>query len=429
MINLEDLSQDKKNIITLIDKGYNIFLTGEAGVGKSYLIDYIKEHYKNVIVSASTGVASFNVRGVTIHSLLKIGICDYPLDTIYSKLQRYDPESLEFDPNYEDYVNFIRECRILIIDEISMISDRVLKYIDKALQILRDNTKLFGGVQLIISGDFLQLPPVLKAGELSLLKSTEFKNYNFRLGYLTQNHRQESDNTFKTLLRELRTNVNLDQLVRDLSERVVDPEKLTELEKDPSIIKIVSTNDEVTRINKLNTDLLNTQVIKIYQSYKSLDRKLVLKDFQSELEFKLNSRVMILKNFDVDNGVVNGALGTLVDARNGSLTIQLDSGYLAIIPETFESGDITTNGIMFNLSSIREGYAFTVHKSQGLTFDKILFYNKNLFNSGQFYTAISRVKTLDGLFLSSVVNKYDLMLDRYYLNFYNLLKEKFGKME
>ena len=430
-----------EKILDAIKKGENIFITGGAGVGKSYILNKLKEHFKSDLeLTATTGVAAVNIGGMTIHSFC--GIADLKPHQIINSILN--------DEKKTNLKNKIRGCKMLAIDEISMASAYLLEYIDKVLKGVRGNDLPFGGIQIIAVGDFFQLPPVIKKGE-----QCEYKNVcncildlneqdickkrkyvfnsellkKFQIINLTEIKRQE-DKVFSTVLNRLRYGRNISNAKKYFNENIISQNEAILSD----IIHLYSTNKECIRRNTLKLSQLNTKqrFYKAIDSFKPINEKCEIptkkeiiktlnKNTRAEynLHLKIGCRVMLIHNLNVSSKLCNGAMGTVVNLDHNSVTVNFDGlGITTILPVEIELNSPDGKFIRKQIPLIL-AYAITIHKSQGLTLENACIGMKQIFAQGQAYVALSRLKTAKGLrIIDGFVGNnvfYDSDVLKYYL--------------
>ncbi|MEN6621517.1 MAG: LAGLIDADG family homing endonuclease [Smithella sp.] len=358
------LSDDQLAIVDAVRSGENILITGSAGCGKSFLVHHLIDTFKIRDVTASTGIAALNINGVTIHSWAGIGIGTDDSQTIINKIR--------FSSFMEKTRKSILACKILIIDEISMLSDRMLTLIDLVLRGVRDNRdEAFGGIQVIAVGDFMQLPPVSKeTRELFAFEGNTWKIARFQTYCLTKVFRQ-ADQRFSQCLNNLRvgkvTQSDID-LLMSRNGKAPSPE-------DPYPICLYATNQEADMRNtqKLNelkgelflyeykdteTDSLSQKQIELFSS--KLDKDCLAPKL---LQLKVNARVMLLKNISFPMGLVNGSMGTVSKLTADGAWVLFDNGKdYFLSPADWEIRD---NGVIKYKRSqvpLRLAYGITTHK-------------------------------------------------------------------
>jgi ATP-dependent DNA helicase PIF1 len=411
------MTQNLKSIIGKIEKGHNLFITGGAGSGKSYMLRELKHHFlKDISLTASTGIAALNIGGLTIHSFAKLGIGRDSLETILNKLAK-DKKSL----------NRLLSCKILAIDEISMLSAKFLNLLNSILKIVRQSNAPFGGVTMLCFGDFLQLPPIIKEPEedgLSL-NCSSWKEGEFETILLKENHRQKGDSEFYEILQSIRIGKNIDSAYKKLQERVG---------KVPiaNAIKLVSHKDQAKKINLENLEKLpfQTKTYKAKHEGKEEYVRSFLPHFEEteNLTLKKGARVMLNWNLKVEDGLCNGSIGNIVDfsPKNGFPVVLFEGVKfpVTIMPNDFTIQDPTNEEVLFSFTQIplQLAYSLTIHKSQGLTFENVSTDISKCFTTGQAYVSLSRAKSLEGLFLEPF-GKYAIKTDKEIALYYeNLAK-------
>ena len=385
------------NALEVLKTGANVFLTGEAGSGKTYVlnqyIDWAKESGLSVAVTASTGIAATHLNGRTIHSWSGIGIKDM-----------MDEKTLSYLENNDDLVDRVRGTDILVIDEVSMLSHRQLDLVNQVLQTLRETPAPFGGMQIILSGDFFQLPPIGKESRL-VVAADAWSKASFAVCYLESQHRSD-DSSLSELLAAIRSG-EVDQMHFEwLIERQVKSEEVPE-----GVTQLYTHNKDVDRINleelkKLKTDS-KTYTAKHTGDAGAAEALVRNSLITHKLKLKVGAEVMFIKN-DPEGKYVNGSRGKVVSVTGSHPRVQLYSSdkELAVTPDawsvdgTSAGGDTTDRQLPLRLA-----WAVTVHKSQGMTLDQAAIDLSNTFVAGQGYVALSRLQNLAGLFLLGINNQ------------------------
>lgn len=406
-LDIELLSPQQKKVIDLYISGKNVFISGGAGTGKSFLLNFLKKNFlnHNLEITASTGISAVNIGGTTIHSWAGIGLANQPIEQIIENL---------FSAKFSKIRRRIIKTQTLAIDEISMISLELFEILDQVFKKVRQNSKAFGGIQILFFGDFLQLPPVKNSLTPNYnnfcFESPVWKELNLQNIILEQVFRQ-SDNKFIKLLNNLRIGKidNEDKLLLESRINIKDNNSAIR----PTILTTHNAKVEIVN-NKYLQKIPNPEQIfdAIYQGdhYKIEFLKKNCLAYP-KLKLKIGAQVMMIKNSLQKEGIINGSLGIvkdfsskkslpIVEFNNGKIfTISADEWLL----EKFDA-ESKTSKIEASITQIPliPAWAITIHKSQGLTLDKISCDLADSFTSGQSYVALSRAKNLDGVFIESI---------------------------
>ncbi len=416
-----------KNIIRLVKSGENVFITGHAGTGKSYILERLKEQFKKLVVTSTTGIAAVNIKGQTIHSWAGIGLCRYSVENIVKNIMTKKPTIRRQ----------IEKCNILAIDEISMLNIKAFEYVDKVLRLVRENNAPFGGIQVVFLGDFFQLPPVEMEENVEFsycFESPVWGELKLKNILLTENHRQNEENFIKALS-DMRVNNLTAEDIKLLNTR-----NTAISGKNPDILHIFSTNKEADNYNEVMFNALNSKTAEFLAKdgvlrgkgyvYENLDEReqTVLEIFNKTcraeklIKLKTGARVMLLVNLDFKAGLVNGSCGSVLALNEDGVTVEFDNGTIREIGrETFEyyyNDKVIATREQFPL---KLAYAVTIHKSQGMTLEKLYVDCKRIFERGQAYVAMSRVKTLSGLYLENF-SKELVLSDEKVVEFYKNLE-------
>ena len=385
----------QKEALSILKLGHTTFLTGAAGAGKSYVLreylSYLRAHKVPYAVTASTGIASTHIGGQTIHSWSGLGIRD--------SLSPYDVDALlEKQPLWKKWTS----VSVLVIDEVSMLSAQFLDMLDSLGKAMRRNELPFGGLQVIFSGDFFQLPPISKRGESIALYAYHAKAWKESkpvICYLTEQHRQEDD-SLTSILREIRT--------QDVTEYTYDLlRERSEVASTGSVTKLYTHNVDVDGINDREYEKVEGEQ-KVYRMVTKGSAKNVamLKNnclASDVLALKVGTKVMCIKN-DLERRFVNGSLGTVTGFENDDAPIvSLASGRKVTVRA--DSWRMEEEGkVKAELSQIplKLAWAITVHKSQGMTLDEAEIDLSKAFAPGMGYVALSRLKSLQGLYLKGL---------------------------
>ncbi len=388
------MTQDKA--LTLLKMGKNVFLTGAAGSGKTHVLNqylaYLKEHGVEVGITASTGIAATHLGGVTIHSWSGIGA--------KAQISPYDLEAME-----EKQYLFKRfeKTKVLIIDEISMLAHSRLDMVDDVLRHMKRNNKPFGGLQVVLCGDFFQLPPISRGEDevLFAYRSRAWKEAKFTVCYLEEQFRQ-SDTVHTRLLNAIRSGEVEEGHKKKLMERLNHSH-----DKGINGTRLYTHNIDVDRINE--AELSSIKGVEVSYTMETRGKELIVAALKSAclapetLVLKEGAKVMCVKN-NAEMGYVNGTLGIVVSAkRNEDPVIKTLLGKEIAIPKASwkieEEGKTKAELIQYPL---RLAWAITVHKSQGMSLETVEVDLSKSFEKGMGYVALSRVRTLSGLTLLGI---------------------------
>ena len=425
---METVSAEAKYTLQFINQTQrSLFLTGKAGTGKTTLLrEIIRSTHKNTVVVAPTGIAALNASGVTIHSMFQLPFAGFIPETI--------------SPHFSEYVKFetkstlvrhfrmsglkkavIRNMELLIIDEVSMLRADLLDAIDFTMQSIRKSRTPFGGVQVVYIGDLLQLPPVVKEEEWSILKAY-YKGKFFFHSHVVQNYPpiyielskifRQSDDSFISILNNLRNN----QITRDDIQKLnsfVQPN--FDLKSNQGYITLTTHNAKADAINQQSLIDLNG---KLYTYLPEIVGEFPDKIYpvEAQLELKVGAQVMFVKNdLSFNKQYFNGKMGVVQSLSPEEILVSFPEENVTIAVEKYEWQNIRymVNEMTKEIEEevlgtfvhypIKLAWAITVHKSQGLTFDKAAIDVSQVFLPGQAYVAFSRLRSLDGLVLLSPI--------------------------
>jgi PIF1-like helicase/Helix-turn-helix domain/HRDC domain len=396
----------------------NVFLTGKAGTGKTtFLHNLKKDSLKRMVIVAPTGVAAINAGGVTIHSFFQLPFGAF-IPGITQQQRKFNSEKL----------SVIRALDLLVIDEISMVRADMLDAIDEVLRRYKDRTKPFGGVQLLMIGDLHQLPPIVKDEEWAMLQTHYKTAYFFGSRALQQTQPvaielkhifRQADQTFINLLNKVRDNKIDAQVLAELNSRYIPNFEPTEA---LPYITLSSHNASAQSINNTKLGRLDTPV----QAFKAV----VSGDFpqfsyptDENLEFKVGAQVMFVKNDTQNKLYYNGKIGKITRISKDTVYVDCPGDPFPIgvgmvewknlkytlneASKEMEEEEIGT----FTQMPLKLAWAITIHKSQGLTFERAIIDANAAFAHGQVYVALSRCKTFEGIVLHSQIANSSIRTD------------------
>ena len=440
------LSVEQQNLFDYIEQSENnIFVTGRAGTGKSTLLSYLVENtQKNVAVCAPTGVAALNVGGVTIHSLFGFPFGILGEHDIARHLNRRTREVLA-------------ALDVLVIDEVSMVNADLMDAISKAMGIARGRRKIpFGGAQLVMFGDPYQLSPVPGNNEERAYMAQNYQSNwffdahvwredsleRFELGEIFR----QSDEEFKSILNAIRVG-EVDQAMLDRLNQAGN-----RFPPHDDVIRLATLNASVDSTNRERMSRLTTKPKTFEAIYSASDESAFGKSLPADprLELKVGAQVMFIKNDDgkkTSEGTlkrwVNGTIGRVVDLpSSGGVTVEVDGEKLEVgratwekvryeIEEEFdeETGKVKEVLVTIPLAEyqqipLRPAWSVTIHKSQGQTYDEVVIdLGRGAFSPGQTYVALSRVRSLEGLYLTRAIKMSDVMVDKDVIRFMSAVRQ------
>ncbi len=416
-----DNPEIQKAWTVVANTGYSLFLTGRAGTGKTTFLHRIKERLaKRVVVCAPTGIAAINAKGVTLHSMFQLPFAPYVPDE--SQLLGRKTFSLR-----KQKIKLIRSIDLLVIDEVSMVRADVLDAVDSVLRRYRRPDLPFGGVQLLLIGDLMQLSPVAREEDWAILKDYYATPYFFssqalsKLPYftieLTKVYRQ-SDREFIDLLNNVREGSIAPDVLSKLNTRYL---PAFEPSKEDGYIRLTSHNRQADIINQRELDALDAKQ-HVYQAKVEGDFPELSYPVDKELVLKEGAQVMFVRN-DTVQKFYNGMVGEVIRASENTIEIKPAhwNEVIKLKPCVWsntkyelneETGDVEEVVVgTFMQFPLRLAWAITIHKSQGLTFDRVIIDARNCFAAGQTYVALSRCRTFEGLVLSSQIGASAILTD------------------
>jgi len=396
------MNEKQLEALEIVKNGRNMFLTGSAGTGKSYtikeIIKYLEANNINYGLTALTGCAAVLINGQTIHSFLGLGI-SRDLRTIIKNLEKFKKQ-----------LNIIKNLQTLIIDEVSMMDNELFELINNLLKYIKKNDKSFGGIQLILVGDFYQLPPIVND---YCFTSPIWDDLNLVPIVLTEIIRQKDDDELKKILEEIRNDKLSENSLEILKNLVITDRKYKEDEIKP------------TRLYPINTNVDKINAYEYKKLLKKNDNKEVLYKARTntkenvetyDINLTLNAQIMVIRNISVENKLVNGTRGIVVEMKENSVIIRDSDDRLHEIIYHTDMNENNKKKISF--MPLKLAYAISIHKSQGASIDNLeIDLGDDIFISGQLYTAISRSTNIKNLKLINF-SKSSLIKNKKINNFY-----------
>jgi len=387
--------------LNILKTGNNVFITGSAGTGKTYLLNqytfYLKSRKIIPTIVAPTGIAASHLQGQTIHSFFSLGIRD--------TIDEYYIESL-LEKKYLQ--TRFSKLKVLIVDEISMVSPEMFLAMDKILRAFKKNNTPFGGVQTILSGDFFQLPPISKFPKEKRFawQSPSWKELGLKTCYLQEKFRQD-DNVLISILDEIRSGS-----VSAKNYEILNSRHHKELDISFTPTKLYTHNVDVDRINsdELNkiTNPAHSFAYKSEGTSKNIEKIFKSSLVLQEISLKKDAVVMFIKN-NHDLGYVNGTTGVVIDFNKETGLPIVKTSYGSVIKVALEewSMENDSGNVVAKVSQVplKLAWAITIHKSQGMTLDSAEIDLSKTFEVGQGYVALSRIKNIEGLRLMGLNDK------------------------
>jgi hypothetical protein len=384
--------------------GASVFLTGPPGAGKTYVLNgFIRRAAKpspiggpgkNVAVTASTGIAATHIGGTTIHSWSGLGVKDF--------LSDWDRERLQSN---ERLVKRYNAADVLVIDEVSMLHGKRLDMVNEVCKLLRKNQAPFGGLQVVLVGDLFQLPPISRGGELVDFAHTSaaWQELAPQVCYLTEQHRQQDDGLLD-LLNAMRKGE-----VDDFHEEMLRQRMNAQADEETPVTRLFTHNVDVESINQQHLLALDSEV-KVYEmesrgaapKVEQLMKSILAPE---RLELKKGAEVMFVAN-NFGAGFVNGTRGRVVGFKDGSPLVELlsNSRLVRVEPNSWALEEDGKKRAEISQLPLRLAWAITIHKSQGMSLDAAEIDLSRSFTPGMGYVALSRVRSIDGVYLKGINN-------------------------
>jgi ATP-dependent DNA helicase PIF1 len=382
------MNSEQQIAFELCQTGYNVFITGSAGVGKTFTIQRIIEWAsyteRNYAITATTGAAAFILGGRTIHSYLGIGLAQKEPQVLYAMVRRYK----------KYVIDKIKNLDILFIDEISMMNDILLTKISKFMSLIRNSDEAFGGVQVILSGDFAQLPSI---NGKHCFHSPAWKEANIKVCKLVQLMRHVEDPTLCKILEEVRWGTCSKETLKILKRL---KKNMFAHDIEPTIL--FATNKDVDKINENELHkLINKGAIT--QTFKADHSAKYDKCWKIPESITLCEGAQVVLTWNISPEFVNGSRGVVTKLEDKRVHVKFCNGkIIAIDPiKIYQEDDKCHEWV--NFLPLKLAYALTIHKSQGMTLDYVVLnLGDDIFEYGQAYTALSRVKSLKGVHMIDV---------------------------
>lgn len=412
------ITEEQSKVLNAVLSGKNVFFTGSAGTGKSFLLKKIIAALPPdvTMATASTGVAACHIGGITLHQFAGIGLGTANLDRCFQMASR-NSAAISW-----------RKTKHLIIDEISMVDGDYFDKIEAVARHIRRNERPFGGIQLILCGDFFQLPPVSKENKAKFCFQSNAWKKCVHFNYELQTVHRQTDPEFIKIL----NNIRIGRVTDDTAEKL----KATAKQKIESngilATRLCSHVNEAEEINQFQLDELKDES-KTYMAQDSdsamtatLNQQLAVPD---KLVLKIGAQVMLLKNINVANGLVNGARGVVIKFVENIPVVQFKSGVQYHAKLEKWNLKTSTGSIVHRIQvPLKLAWAFSIHKSQGLTLDCVEMCLARVFDAGQSYVALSRAQSLQSLRVLDF-NKQQVWAHSDVLLFYKKFRRNIQEME
>lgn len=393
---------------SLIESRKNIFITGPGGTGKTFLIkEYYKKYrnFRNIGITSTTGVSAILIGGTTIHSYLGLGIGEDSLDHLYQKVKRNSKANRNW-----------KTVDTLVIDEVSMLRPELFDKLEKLARLIRKNDLPFGGIHLVLTGDFLQLPSI-KSGdeEKDFVFEAECWDKVIKEIVNLQNIIRQSDNSYISVLNKIRYG-NIDEEVKNVLNSRIGKKLENNFNIEPT--KLYCKNFNVDRINNSELNKLIDESGEVYQydisfefnkdiSFETVQKYKKNINIPESLQLTKGCQVMLTINLDFERELVNGSRGIIIDFEDDFPVIQFFNGIKTVIE--YKKIEITENNkpiMNYTYLPLKLAWAISIHKCQGSTLDLVELDLSDIFEYGQAYVALSRAKSLEGLSIKKINYDY-----------------------
>ena len=411
----------------MLNTSSNLFITGKAGTGKSFLLSaFVRQAKKKVLVLAPTGISALNVGGATLHSTFGFR------NLVHLDVDNIRPGTVTL--NSEKRL-VLQETDTIVIDEISMVRADTMDKIDRILRVINNTEELFGGKQMILFGDVFQLPPITskteeeylvdKYGGIFFFLSSAYQRGNFHFTELTINHRQKDGQKFFDILNRVREGSVTADDIRALNERKKD------VSGTRRILTLFPKKADAESINRFELEKIEGREYTyhaevVLNKYDNQNPNLEnVFPITKELKLKVGALVMMVAN-DIGRRWVNGTMGIVKRLEADAMQIAINGRTYDVLKERFTQSEakIVDGKIEYeDIFAVEQfpvvlAYAITIHKSQGMTYPRLACDVSRCFAAGQAYVALSRCTSLDGLYLIKGISSSALRVDRDVQNFY-----------
>jgi ATP-dependent DNA helicase PIF1 len=396
------MNEQQQFAFNVVKNKQNLFMTGSAGTGKSFtlskIVEYLEKEKINYALTALTGCASVLINGQTLHSYLCLGI-SRDLNEIYKNISKYKPVLAK-----------LKKLETLIIDEISMMDDELFILINNLFQMIKNNDKIFGGIQVILVGDFYQLPPISND---YCFTCDIWKQLNLVPVILTELIRQKNDLILQEILEEIRNcciSANSFKILKNLKNTSFTSKDIKPTRLYPINVNVNKINDyEFKKLVKKNNN--ETITYNAICNKKTID----LKDYHITLT--LNAQVMVIRNINIENRLFNGTRGIVTEMNDTNVIIKdIYDNYHTISYYTDKNNN--NDNIKISFMPLKLAYAMSIHKSQGSSIDVLeIDLGDDIFISGQLYTALSRATNINNIRIVNL-SKNSFMTNEKVKNFY-----------